>query len=133
MPPFPRGRSVVLRRPRNPRPLGVLRTHRKTQPREPSCVTRLTRVEQQQHVGDRTVRDSECQRDRRGTERGLTLARRGQADLLGVLPEGVLRAGGVDQDLHRLGYRRISRPMFPLDEDMADPDLSARLVPSSDQ
>ncbi len=44
-----------------------------------------------------------------------------------------LTPGGVDQDLHRLEYRRINRPMFPLDEDMEDPDLSARLVPSSDQ
>jgi microcystin degradation protein MlrC len=44
-----------------------------------------------------------------------------------------LTPGGVDQDLERLEYRRINRPMFPLDRDMADPDLSARLVPSSDQ
>ncbi|HVO10356.1 MAG TPA: M81 family metallopeptidase [Vicinamibacteria bacterium] len=41
--------------------------------------------------------------------------------------------GGVDQDLERLGYKRINRPMFPLDKDMKDPDLTARLVPSSDQ
>jgi microcystin degradation protein MlrC len=44
-----------------------------------------------------------------------------------------LTPGGVDQDLERLQYRRINRPMFPLDRDMKDPDLSARLVPSSDQ
>jgi microcystin degradation protein MlrC len=44
-----------------------------------------------------------------------------------------LTPGGVDQDLDRLQYRRITRPMFPLDKDMKDPDLSARLVPSSDQ
>ncbi|HXY39148.1 MAG TPA: M81 family metallopeptidase [Vicinamibacteria bacterium] len=44
-----------------------------------------------------------------------------------------LTPGGVDQDLERLGYRRINRPMFPLDKGMKDPDLSARLVPSSDQ
>ena len=44
-----------------------------------------------------------------------------------------LTPGGVDQDLERLDYRRIERPMFPLDEDMEDPDLTARLVPSSDQ
>jgi microcystin degradation protein MlrC len=37
-----------------------------------------------------------------------------------------LTPGGVDQDLERLGYKRISRPMFPLDKEMADPDLSAR-------
>jgi microcystin degradation protein MlrC len=40
--------------------------------------------------------------------------------------------GGVDQDLERLGYKRINRPMFPLDKDMADPDLTAKLVPLSD-
>jgi microcystin degradation protein MlrC len=39
--------------------------------------------------------------------------------------------GGVDQDLERLGYKRINRPMFPLDKDMADPDLTARFVPAS--
>ena len=39
--------------------------------------------------------------------------------------------GGVDQDLERLGYKRINRPMFPLDKDMKDPDLKARLVPAS--
>ena len=41
--------------------------------------------------------------------------------------------GGVDQDLERLDYKRINRPMFPLDKDMEDPDLKARLVPSSDE
>jgi microcystin degradation protein MlrC len=44
-----------------------------------------------------------------------------------------LTPGGVDQDLDRLPYRRINRPMFPLDKGMKDPDLSARLVPSSDR
>jgi microcystin degradation protein MlrC len=44
-----------------------------------------------------------------------------------------LTPGGVDQDLARLKYRRIQRPMFPLDKTMKDPDLSAKLVPSSDQ
>jgi microcystin degradation protein MlrC len=43
-----------------------------------------------------------------------------------------LTPGGVDQDLERLGYQRIKRPMFPLDEDMEDPDLSAVFIPSSD-
>ncbi len=43
-----------------------------------------------------------------------------------------LTPGGVDQDLERLGYKRINRPMFPLDKDMPEPDLSARLIPSSD-
>ena len=40
--------------------------------------------------------------------------------------------GGVDQDLERLGYKRINRPMFPLDKDMKNPDLKAKFVPSSD-
>lgn len=39
--------------------------------------------------------------------------------------------GGVDQDLERLGHKRIIRPMYPLDKDMADPDLSAQFVPLS--
>ncbi|MDB4583632.1 M81 family metallopeptidase [Draconibacterium sp.] len=39
--------------------------------------------------------------------------------------------GGVDQDLERLGYKRIKRPMFPLDKNMEHPDLTAKLVPSS--
>lgn len=42
-----------------------------------------------------------------------------------------LTLGGVDQNLERLGYKRIQRPMFPLDKEMANPDLSAKLVPSS--
>jgi len=42
-----------------------------------------------------------------------------------------LTPGGVDQALENLGYKRIDRPMFPLDRDMKDPDLSARLIPSS--
>jgi len=43
-----------------------------------------------------------------------------------------LTPGGVDQDLERLPYKRIKRPMFPLDKNMAEPDLTARFVPSSD-
>jgi len=42
-----------------------------------------------------------------------------------------LTPGGVDQDLQRLGYKRINRPMFPLDAEMEDPDLSARFIPLS--
>lgn len=42
-----------------------------------------------------------------------------------------LTPGGVDQDLERLEYKRIQRPMFPFDKDMADPDLTAKLVPLS--
>jgi microcystin degradation protein MlrC len=41
--------------------------------------------------------------------------------------------GGVDQDLLRLDYKRLNRPIFPLDPDMADPDLSARFIPLSDE
>ncbi|NND08993.1 MAG: M81 family metallopeptidase [Saprospiraceae bacterium] len=40
-----------------------------------------------------------------------------------------LTPGGVDQDLERLDYQRIRRPMFPLEKDMEDPDLSAVLIP----
>ena len=42
-----------------------------------------------------------------------------------------LTPGGVDQDLERLRYKRIKRPMFPLDKNMKDPNLKAKLVPSS--
>ncbi len=44
-----------------------------------------------------------------------------------------LTPGGVDQDLQRLGYKRIKRPMFPLDKDMKQPNLSAKLIPASDK
>jgi len=44
-----------------------------------------------------------------------------------------LTAGGVDQNLSELPYKRIQRPMFPLDADMKDPDLSAIFIPLSDQ
>ena len=43
-----------------------------------------------------------------------------------------LTPGGVDQNLERLNYKRIQRPMFPLDKNMKDPDLSAKWVPESD-
>lgn len=42
-----------------------------------------------------------------------------------------LTPGGVDQDLERLGYKRIQRPMFPLDENMERPDLSTRFIAES--
>ena len=42
-----------------------------------------------------------------------------------------LTPGGVDQDLERLEFKRIKRPMFPFDKEMPAPDLSARLVPVS--
>jgi len=44
-----------------------------------------------------------------------------------------LTPGGVDQDLERLGYKRIKRPMFPLDKDMEQPDLNAQMIPASDE
>jgi microcystin degradation protein MlrC len=40
-----------------------------------------------------------------------------------------LTPGGVDQDLTRLGHHRIRRPVFPFDQNMPDPDLTARIVP----
>jgi microcystin degradation protein MlrC len=43
-----------------------------------------------------------------------------------------LTPGGVDQDIEHLPYKRIGRPMFPFDRDMKDPDLSARMIASSD-
>ncbi|MFK7814677.1 MAG: M81 family metallopeptidase [Maribacter sp.] len=44
-----------------------------------------------------------------------------------------LTPGGVDQDLERLGYKNIKRPMFPLDADIKDPDLSARLLRAANE
>jgi len=44
-----------------------------------------------------------------------------------------LTSGGVDQNLEGLKYKRIQHPMFPFDKNMKDPDLSAKLVPSSEQ
>ncbi|MFF4252554.1 M81 family metallopeptidase [Streptomyces sp. NPDC001663] len=44
-----------------------------------------------------------------------------------------LTPGGVDQDLARLGHHRIRRPMFPFDRDMPEPDLTARVVPPSNE
>ena len=44
-----------------------------------------------------------------------------------------LTPGGVDQDLFRLPYKRINRPMYPLDADMADPDLTTRFIPLSNE
>ncbi|MEU6253610.1 M81 family metallopeptidase [Streptomyces sp. NPDC047043] len=44
-----------------------------------------------------------------------------------------LTPGGVDQDLARLGHHRIRRPMFPFDQDMPEPDLTARVVPPSNE
>ncbi len=44
-----------------------------------------------------------------------------------------LTPGGVDQDLLRLDYKHINRPMYPLDPDMEDPDLKAKFIPLSDE
>jgi len=43
-----------------------------------------------------------------------------------------LTPGGVDQDLERLNYKRINRPMFPLDKEMDDVDLKTRFIKASD-
>ena len=42
-----------------------------------------------------------------------------------------LTPGGVDQDLFRLDYKRIKRPMFPIDEFEFEPDFSAVFIPLS--
>jgi microcystin degradation protein MlrC len=42
-----------------------------------------------------------------------------------------LTPGGVDQDLKRLDYKRIHRPMFPLDTFAEEPDLTAEFIPIS--
>jgi microcystin degradation protein MlrC len=39
-----------------------------------------------------------------------------------------LTPGGVDQDIGRLGHRSLERPIYPLDPDMAAPDLEAVLI-----
>lgn len=44
-----------------------------------------------------------------------------------------LTPGGVDQDLFSLDYKRINRPMFPLDKEMEDPDLDAQFIPLSNK
>lgn len=42
-----------------------------------------------------------------------------------------LTPGGVDQDLARLGHKRIRRPMYPFDRAAPEPDLTARIIPPS--
>lgn len=42
-----------------------------------------------------------------------------------------LTPGGVDQDLARVPYKRIQRPMFPVDKNRPDPDLKAQWVKGS--
>ena len=39
--------------------------------------------------------------------------------------------GGVDQDLVNLPYKRVVRPIYPLDKDMPDPELNVIFVPSA--
>lgn len=39
-----------------------------------------------------------------------------------------LTPGGVDQEIIRLGHRAVTRPIWPLDRDMADPDLTPTLI-----
>ncbi|KAI1352253.1 MlrC domain-containing protein [Xylaria sp. FL0043] len=45
--------------------------------------------------------------------------------MLGLTP------GGVDQDLARLGHKRILRPMWPFDREFEEPDLSPRIIAMS--
>lgn len=45
-----------------------------------------------------------------------------------------LTPGGVDQDLERLGHKRIRRPMWPFDKTWGkQPDLRARMIPMSSE
>jgi microcystin degradation protein MlrC len=44
-----------------------------------------------------------------------------------------LTPGGVDQDLNRLEYKRVKRPIYPLDKEMKTPDLTPRFVPASNE
>ncbi len=39
-----------------------------------------------------------------------------------------LTPGGVDQEIARLGHRSVQRPIFPLDPELADPDLTPTLI-----
>jgi len=43
-----------------------------------------------------------------------------------------LTPGGVDQDLERLGYKRVKRPIFPLDKEMTNVDLNTQWITSSE-
>ena len=44
-----------------------------------------------------------------------------------------LTPGGVDQNLERLNYKRIKRPMFPFDKDFENPNLEVRWIKSSNE
>jgi microcystin degradation protein MlrC len=41
--------------------------------------------------------------------------------------------GGVDQALENLPYKRVIRPIYPLDPDMPDPELNVIFIPSAKQ
>lgn len=40
-----------------------------------------------------------------------------------------LTRGGVDQNLEQLEYKRIIRPIYPLDKNMKNPNLDAIMIP----
>ena len=42
-----------------------------------------------------------------------------------------LTPGGVDQDLERLDYKRIQRPIFPLDKNLEKVDLKTHFIKAS--
>ena len=44
-----------------------------------------------------------------------------------------LYPGGVDQELERLGYKRINRRMFPREKDMGEPKFKDKLIPAADK
>ena len=44
-----------------------------------------------------------------------------------------LTPGGVDQDLERLNYKRIKRPIFPLDKDMKNVNLKTCFIKAADE
>ncbi|MEA1784893.1 M81 family metallopeptidase [Arenibacter sp. GZD96] len=44
-----------------------------------------------------------------------------------------LTPGGVDQDIEELDYQRLKRPIFPLDRNFNQPNLSAQFVPLSNE
>src|SRR5699024_12683180 len=44
-----------------------------------------------------------------------------------------LTPGGVDQDLKRLDYHRIRRPMYPLNDFKKEPNLEARFIHLADE
>jgi microcystin degradation protein MlrC len=57
---------------------------------------------------------------------------RAQLPLAGLLFDihGAMSVVGLEDPE---GYQRIARPMYPLDKDMTDPDLTVKWVPTSDR